>query len=267
MSGIPEIDPDELGASLAGERFCRIETVDETGSTNADLIERGRAGEDEGLVLVADMQREGHGRLGREWVSPIGANILCSVLARPALAPEKVPLLTVAAGLAGRGGIEKATGLVPELKWPNDLMVGGKKLGGILTESVSSGGAVEFAVIGAGINVNWSASDIPAEIKEIATSISEELGGRADRQAILHAYLVELDQAITLLERDEDALISRYREGCSTIGRDVSVRSDERLFEGEATGIDAHGRLLVETSEGETVAVDVGDVTEFRSGR
>lgn len=260
MGALDDIRAGEIG----GARFGRVELVEETGSTNSDVDERARAGEDEGLVLVAGAQTSGRGRLGRSWLGQPGGSILCSVLVRPGLDASHASLLTAAAGLAARDAIREITGLSVELKWPNDLMASGRKLGGILTESVLNGDAVEFCVVGMGLNVNWSREAIPAEIADIATSISTELGRAVDRGAVLERFLREFEGYVELAERDQTHLIRRYKEGCSTIGRRVSVATASKAIEGVATGIDAHGRLLVSTDDEQIVAIDAGDVSEFR---
>lgn len=259
MGSLDDIRAGEIGS----ERFGRIETVEETGSTNSDVIERARAGEAEGLVLIAGAQTAGRGRLSRSWLGSTTGSILCSVLVRPALDSEHVPLLTVAAGLAARDALAEMAGLDTDLKWPNDLMSGGRKLGGILTEGVFRQDSVDFCVVGIGLNVNWPAPDIPKEISEIATSVSAELGHDADRTAILDQFLKSFEARVATAENDRQHLIREYKENCATIGKKVSVTTAGGTVEGFASGIDAHGRLLVSDEDAENIAIDAGDLIEF----
>lgn len=259
MGLIEDIRPGEIGS----ERFGNVEVVEETGSTNSDALERGRAGAAEGLVLIAGSQVAGRGRLNRSWLGSPGGSILCSVLVKPQLDPEHVQLLTVAAGLAARDALRAAAGLDADLKWPNDLMSGGRKLGGILTESVIGHDSVEFCVVGIGLNVNWPAADIPEEIAEIATSVSAELGRDADRSAILKSFLANFEDHLATAEQSPSHLIREYKENCATIGKRVKVATAGGTIEGYASGIDGHGRLLVSDEDAENVAIDAGDLIEF----
>lgn len=251
---------------IAGARFGRIEVVMETGSTNADVLARAKAGEPEGLVLVAEAQTAGHGRLQRPWIDEPGRSILCSVLVRPKLDASHAQLLTVAGGLAALKAIIDVTNLSIELKWPNDLMVADRKLGGILTESVLEGASVACCVVGMGLNVNWSTESFPAEIRSIATSLSAELGREVDRNQLLEAYLRRFEEYVELAENAPESLIREYKTACSTIGRRVSIVSYSKRIEGIAVGVDLHGQLLVSTDDEQVAAVDSGDVTEFADG-
>lgn len=257
MGSLSDIRAGEIGS----DRFDQVEIVEVTGSTNSDVIERAKAGEPEGLVLIAGEQTAGRGRLDRSWLGNPGGSILCSVLVRPKLDPEHVPLLTAAAGLAAREALAEAAGLKAELKWPNDLMSGGRKLGGILTESVIASDSVDFCVVGIGLNVNWPAAEIPGEISEIATSVSAQLGHDADRTAILDQFLKSFEDRVVTLEKSPSRLIREYKENCATIGKKVAVITAGGTVEGFASGIDAHGRLLVSDEDAENIAIDAGDLT------
>lgn len=257
MGSLSDIRAGEIGS----DRFDQVEIVEVTGSTNSDVIERAKAGEPEGLVLIAGEQTAGRGRLDRSWLGNPGGSILCSVLVRPKLDPEHVPLLTAAAGLAAREALAEAAGLKAELKWPNDLMSGGRKLGGILTESVIASDSVDFCVVGIGLNVNWPAAEIPGEISEIAISVSAQLGHDADRTAILDQFLKSFEARVVTLEKSPSHLIREYKENCATIGKKVAVITAGGTVEGFASGIDAHGRLLVSDEDAENIAIDAGDLT------
>ncbi len=174
---------------LAGTRFATVRFFDELGSTNTELVEDARAGAPEGLVMVADHQTAGRGRLGRSWSAEPGTALLVSVLLRPPLPISDVPVVLMAAGLAACDGVEAAAGFRPQLKWPNDLVVGDRKLAGLLTESTP--GEVTAVILGLGVNV--TAAAYPKELAAHAASCEEEAGRPVDRSELLVAFLVALE--------------------------------------------------------------------------
>lgn len=207
-------------------RFTDIRWFAEVGSTNRVAADLVRAGAPDGVVVGADHQTAGRGRLGRPWESRPGASLLVSVILRPAPA-----LVTLAAGVAAA---EACAGVEVRLKWPNDLMLGDAKLGGILSELVG-----DAAVVGLGLNLSWAPAGAAC------------LGADMDREAILAAYLTGLDSPGDVL--------ARYRARCSTLGRRVRVAVPGDMLEGVATDIDDDGRLLVDGC-----AVAAGDVVHVR---
>jgi len=234
--------------------------VDETESTNFDLAARARADEPAGLVLVAEHQTAGRGRLDRTWETPPRAALTFSVLIRPRVEAEQWPWLPLLAGLAAAKAVRQVTGLATVgLKWPNDLMVEGLKAGGILLERVESAQG-PAAVIGIGINVTTGQHELP-----VPTATSLALAGATpDRRQLLIAVLYELAQAMGQWAGDPDWLRTAYSAECLTIGQEVVVSMpDGSTITGKATGIDADGRLEVETDNG-PVAVGAGDVVHVR---
>lgn len=226
--------------------------LEETSSTNAVVAERARAGEPAGLVVAAERQSAGRGRLDRSWESPVRAGLTFSVLLRPALAATQWPWLPLVAGLATARGTGSVTGLGEiGLKWPNDLLVGRSKAGGILVERVETpqGSA---AVVGIGVNVTTTREELPVPN---ATSLALE-GVQVDRVRLLAAILSELAVAL----EDFPAACRAYRELCVTVGQvvRVSLPSGETVT-GRATGIDDEGRLDVQGDAGR-LAVGAGDV-------
>ncbi len=171
-----------------GWNVISMDTVD---STNTVAMEMGEKDAPHGTVVVADRQTKGRGRLGREWVSPSG-NIFMSVLLKPTVTPAEAALLTMTAGVACVRALREATGLQVEIKWPNDLMVSGKKLGGILTEMKSRGPRILFAVVGIGINLNARGSDLSPELSTTATSLRIETGRKILRNGLISGILCEL---------------------------------------------------------------------------
>ena len=235
------------------ERTHEVRWFDSLDSTNRYLLDEARRGAPEGLVAVADVQTAGRGRRGREWVAPPGASLLVSVLLRPALAPEQTPLVTMACGVAMADAVAGVAGFAPALKWPNDLVVGDRKLVGILAER--DGDAV---VVGAGVNVEWRA--FPTELAETATACNLEAGHSVDRRELLDAFLAELDRRYA----DLNGVVGEYRARLATMGRRVRVERPDGDLVGRAVGIGAAGQLHVEDDDGEVVEVHVGDVVHLR---
>lgn len=253
----------DLTGSAGGGLWREIRVVAETGSTNADLVAAARSGEPEGLVLVAEAQRAGRGRLGRRWESPPGAGLTFSVLLRPAGVPvASLGWLPLLAGVAVASGVAAAGAVEVRLKWPNDVLAGQRKLAGILAEGW--GGAI---VIGVGINVSQQRGDLATPT---ATSLLLEgapVGEPAFRERLLaevlaafsHWYLAWRDQ-LSAGDAQASGLRAEYLRRSATVGREVSVLlPGERSLTGQATGVDLAGRLELLTASG-PVQVSAGDV-------
>ena len=232
-------------------RFRDIRLLDEVDSTNRLAAALAARGEPEGLVLSADHQTAGRGRLQRTWEAAPGDGLLVSVLLRPAELPvARWYLLTAAAALAGADACDRVAGVRALVKWPNDLLVDEAKLAGILAES--AGGAV---VVGMGINVHAGPPG--------SACLDRVAGRRVDRAELLVAWL----QALEGYLRDWARIAQVYPVRCSTVGREISVELREgRFLRGRATGVDELGRLVVRERDGATTAVAVGDVTHVRGG-
>jgi BirA family biotin operon repressor/biotin-[acetyl-CoA-carboxylase] ligase len=237
----------------------RVETVAETSSTNADVADRFRAGEREGLVLVAEHQTHGRGRLGREWLAPPGSSLIVSFLLVPnGVAPERWPWLPLLTGVAAAEAVRRTVGVEVGLKWPNDVLVDEQKLAGILLERVDAAGR-PGAVIGIGINCQQAQEELPVPG---ATSLALVTGGQVDRAALLQALTEELG---SLYEDwlDGGDLRERYLGLCVTVGQQVRVAVPGREITGEAVDIDPDGRLVVRTATGEE-HLAAGDVVHVR---
>lgn len=214
----------------------------EIDSTNTWVLEQARAGAPEGLVAVADHQTAGRGRLGRVWEAPAGANLLATVLLRPSVVSYR-SLACVA--LAARDACSAVAGVTPDLKWPNDLLVGGEKLAGVLAETDGAGAVA----VGIGLNVAWAPPGAAC------------LGAGVSRDAVLDAFLAALGE---WLDRPDREVPSAYRAACATLGRPVRVDLvDGESFEGVAADVDDDGRLLVEVNAC-LRTVDVADVVHLR---
>lgn len=241
-----------------------IEVTAVTGSTNADLLARADGGAPEGSVLVAEAQTAGRGRMGRAWLSPPGAALMFSVLLRPVAVPPGrrgwIPLL---AGVAIASAVSAAARLDARLKWPNDILVGDRKLAGILAEQ-----SADAIVVGAGINVSTRRDELPVET---ATSLTLEGGARTGRPELLHAALGELERwylawagGASAGDPDASGLRAEYRRRCVTLGRPVRVEfPGGGVACGTALDVDAEGRLLLRTADG-PLAVSAGDVVHLR---
>jgi BirA family biotin operon repressor/biotin-[acetyl-CoA-carboxylase] ligase len=252
-----------LSDSPSGSSW-RLEIVEESPSTNASVAERARAGEPAGLVVVAEHQRAGRGRLGRTWVTPPRTALTVSLLVAPDAVPvARWPWLPLVTGLAVLDAVRATTGLTVSLKWPNDVLVADRKLAGILTERIERpGGAV--AVVGVGLNVSSRREDLP-----VPTATSLALEGRADVDR--GDLLVSLLESFTgwydgWVAGEGLGLREPYLNACSTIGRDVRVDlPNGHSVSGVATGVDEAGRLLVD--DGWRVhSLGAGDVVHVRLG-
>jgi BirA family transcriptional regulator, biotin operon repressor / biotin---[acetyl-CoA-carboxylase] ligase len=250
-----------------------------TGSTNADLLAMAADGAPEWTVVVAGHQEAGRGRLGRTWAEPPGSSLLASVLLRPALPPARAPLLSLAAGLALAGAVAAVTGVPARCKWPNDVVVDGRKLAGVLVEAVAGPGGIRHAVVGAGLNLLQDATELPAGARIPATSVALELarGGRSgaapepdhgsplpaapDGPEIVRAYLSGLRARYGAGGHGlAAAVLPGYRAACDTLGREVRAGlGDGRSVEGIAEDVGPGGELVIRTPAG-PVAVGFGEV-------
>ncbi len=235
-----------------------------TGSTNADLFELAAQDAPEWTLVVAGEQRTGRGRLGRTWASVEGRSLLLSILFRPTMPAPDAPLLSLLAGVCIVRAVRSTTGVEVMCKWPNDLVVRDRKLGGILAEASVDSGRIAFVVVGTGVNVAEERDDFPSEIRATATSILLE-GGRAYGVALLREYLHELrslyDPSGETLRTD---VLEEYRSICATIGRDViATWAGGREIRGRAVGIGGSGELLVNGDSG-TEVVGFGEVVHLR---
>jgi BirA family transcriptional regulator, biotin operon repressor / biotin---[acetyl-CoA-carboxylase] ligase len=263
---------DRARSHLGGSLFADVRWVAETESTNSDVLARARASEPEGLVVVADHQTAGRGRLDRTWQAPPGSSLLVSVLLRPQLAPEHAPITATAVALAAVAACLEVAGVEPSLKWPNDLILTDPatgrsgKVGGILAESIVERGELEAVVVGLGLNVNWP-PDPPEELDGIAISLNAVAGATIDREELLAALLRHLRSTYALVASvaGREELLDAYRSRCATLGQIVRVERTDDAFEGRAASVTPEGHLVVEPSGGgAAIEVTVGDVVHLR---
>ncbi|MGA2247676.1 MAG: biotin--[acetyl-CoA-carboxylase] ligase [Verrucomicrobiota bacterium] len=262
---------DEPDALLADDLLARlgaakvigrdIQVFEQTTSTNDVAEKLARDGVREGVVVFAEAQTKGRGRLGRAWLSPTRKGLWFSVLLRPQLRPQETTQLTVISATALRRAIKKVTGLNAEIKWPNDLLVGGRKTAGILTEMSAELDRVRYAILGIGVDVNLDAPAFPAELRKVATSLSLEAGAAISRAELAVEILreLEVDYARVVAGKFSE-IADEWEAACVTIGRNVTVHVGERRFRGRAESLDDDGALLVRTEHGHLERVIGGDV-------
>jgi BirA family biotin operon repressor/biotin-[acetyl-CoA-carboxylase] ligase len=232
------------------------------GSTNDVALELGHAGAPHGTVVIAEQQTAARGRMGRSWHSEKASGIYVSVLLRPALAPASAALLTLVAGLAVREAVVEQTGYEPDLRWPNDLLLEGRKIAGILTEMHAEPGQIHFVVIGIGINVNHES--FPAELAEVATSLRLVTGRTHSRLELLVKLLLQLEAYYNRFMSDgATGILKRFSQVSSyACGKRVRIRTATESFTGTTDGLEPTGLLRVRRDGGRVEVVVSGEVKE-----
>lgn len=264
LSSPDRIHADDLAARLGPGSIVgrEIRVFQETTSTN-DIVDRlGRDGGCQGLVVFAESQTGGRGRLGRSWDSPSGKGLWFSVLLRPAFHPTSATRLTIAAATATARAVTAETGVALQVKWPNDLLIRGRKVAGILTELSAELDHIKYMVLGIGVDVNQTAADFAPSLRRGATSLRQEIGRPIDRPALATRLLKELDRDYARIQSDRFEAVAEEWEGlCTTLGQHLAIRVGERVVRGRAESLDADGALLVRTQHGRLERVVGGDVT------
>jgi BirA family biotin operon repressor/biotin-[acetyl-CoA-carboxylase] ligase len=239
-----------------------LEVVAEVASTNDRAIAAGRAGQPEGLAVLADRQTAGRGRKGRVWASPAGVGLYTSILLRPAQPPARIPVLALVAGLGVVEAIEEVCGLPARLKWPNDVLVAGRKVAGILAETASTDERVGHVVVGLGINVNHGPAEFPEALSPTAISLAMAAGRLIPRGELAAALYNALDRWYGIFQQGGLAsILAAGRERSATLGRPVDVLADEERWQGLAEDLDVDGALLVRGRSGDLRRVLAGDVS------
>lgn len=246
------LSPRELRAAPGQVIGRRIACFDALPSTQDAVRDLGCRGAPEGVAVFAETQTAGRGRRGRTWISPAGRGLWFSVLLRPALPPERLPQIPLAAAVALARACRQAAGVTPAVKWPNDLLWEGRKLGGILAERVAPSGRPPFVVLGVGINVDLAEGELPPDLRGLATSLRAAAGGApVDRAALARRALRELDAGYRRLAAEGFAGIrAEWRSLAAWLGRTVEVRGPDGAWAGTAVDLDEDGALVVDTAEG-----------------
>lgn len=263
--------PDVLSEREVRRHLGVVETVGRTlycmervDSTNSFLKRAAAEGAADGTVAIAEEQTAGRGRRGRSFESPAGRGVYLSALLRPQLPPERLLPLTALGAVAGCNAVERACGVRPQIKWTNDLVLNGKKLSGTLTELALEGetGALDYAIIGIGINCNHTHADFPSELRGIATSIFLETGKHVQRAALAAALIEELDALAAALVRGDTAdYLAAYRRDCLTIGREVQLLWQDTREHVTALDVDEQFGLVVRREDGRIETIRTGEVS------
>lgn len=255
---------EDLKARLGGQTIIgqRIQVLKTTTSTNDEIEKAARAGEPEGLVVFAETQTAGRGRLRRKWASHAGRGLWFSILLRPPLTANECTQLTAATAVSLVRAFRDDLGIQAGIKWPNDLQINGQKIAGILTEMNAEIDHVRYVVLGIGIDVNQTASDFTGELARIATSLKVATGQTIDRPRLAERVLRELDHDYRrVLKRQFSAVAEEWASHCTTIGKQVNVDIGPRRISGRAEALDDSGALLLRTQHGRMQRVMGGDVT------
>ncbi|MFH1858338.1 MAG: biotin--[acetyl-CoA-carboxylase] ligase [Candidatus Omnitrophota bacterium] len=262
LSSPDKLLPEELSHGLAteiiGKEICFNEMVTSTNDLAYDMAKKGAR---EGTVVVSEGQSRGKGRLGRTWTSPKGKGIYLSLILRPALPPQAIPKLTLLAALSAARAIQKSSGLTPEIRWPNDILLNGKKISGVLTEMSAEQDTVHFVIVGIGVNVNTPAEFLPKE----GTSLKIETGEVSSRVRLAQALLESFDILYGDFKKGKtEEALEECRKLSAILGSHVTVTQVGARREGYAVDIDDEGALLLRLDDGYTERILSGDLVRLR---
>ncbi|MHA2378965.1 MAG: biotin--[acetyl-CoA-carboxylase] ligase [Candidatus Thorarchaeota archaeon] len=255
------VNPDEIVRQLdpreVDVRLVCFDKVDSTNDVAKRYVEEGVC---EGLVVISNSQNTGRGRFDRGWESPRGG-LYVSLIMKPLLSPATLPLMGIMLGCSAASAIHSLSSIDVRLKWPNDILVNEKKVGGILSEAVTEGDQVVAIILGIGINVNLQLDDYSEDLRESVTTVLQETGKEISMEDLAALLLKEVHARMREVEARQtfQPILSEYKSVCNTLGKRVGVEQLDRTFEGIAHGIDDNGALIVKTAEGEE-KVSAGDV-------
>ncbi len=241
-----------------GRTLHYFESLD---STNRKAYELASHGAKEGEIVIAESQTKGKGRLGRSWFSPPYVNLYLSIILRPQILPQQASLITLMAAVATANAIERASGITPSIKWPNDILIRGRKVAGLLNEIQSETDRIHFIILGIGVNLNADEEMFPKELRSMATSIKREKGGTISRRDFLSLLLQQLEEWYALFqEKGNQPILEAWRERARIQGKPVRVTSFRETLSGLAIDIDSDGALLMRTETGKERRVVAGDI-------
>lgn len=257
------IDPTGLQLALDTTVFGRKAVLlASTLSTQGDVLKLAEQGQAEGAVVIAEEQTGGRGRFGRQWFSPPDKGIWMSVLLRPDLPLQHTPQLTLLTGVAVCRAVRACSGADAGIKWPNDVLIDGRKVCGILLESTVEDHEVRYCIAGIGVDVNFDPEDYPEDLTTIATSLKMETGQSVDRTKLTAAILTELEQLYFLYQKEGFGVISALWEALSvSMNREITVTNPHGVIEGKAIGLDPSGALIVEKHDGEHTLIISGEIS------
>ncbi len=249
---------DGLQTDFIGREIHHFAEVTSTSDVAKELAAKGA---EEGIVVISETQTLGRGRLGREWASPVGG-IWFSIILRPEVDPKDASKLTFVTAVAVTRVVREIFDLKAEIKWPNDVLIGEKKVCGVLTETSTKGDVVSFVVVGVGINANVSLDSFPESVGNSITSLKEELKEEIEREEFLRALLEKLEHYYTMFMRKKfDLILEEWRNLASFLGKCVEVVSFDEKIRGRAVDVDRDGALMIELRNGTVKKVMSGDVT------
>ena len=266
LIGSPDLlTPSEIKPLLKtkwiGKTIHHFDTLD---STNTKAYQLAQEGAEEGEVVIAESQEKGKGRLGRQWFSPPFLNLYLSVILRPKISPHQASLITLMAAVAAANAIREFSGLLPLIKWPNDILLRDRKVAGLLNEMHSEMDRIHFVILGIGVNLNMDEKAFSKEIQTVATSLRIEMGQTVSRKVFLQSLLQALERWYSIfLKEGNDVLLEAWRDWAQIKGRRVKVTSFGETFVGAAIDVDSDGALILETEDGKRRRVVAGDV-EYR---
>lgn len=250
-------------ARRLGGKVHYFSEIDSTNSRARALAESGAA---EGEIVVAESQTHGRGRLSRRWESPPFANLYLSVILRPHLPPRHAPQITLTAAVALADTVSSFLPAPPSIKWPNDILVQGKKLAGILTEAACDAERIEYVILGIGLNVNYRRAAMPEGLRERATSLADAIGENVSRESVFARLIHDLDRCYGELEEvGFETLRLRWKRYFGLRGRKVRVEHQGETILGRAVDIDPEGGLIVEDDTGQSRTIVAGDVIPMES--
>ena len=246
-----------LGTKTIGKEILQYAEVVSTNTLAMELAQKGAV---DGTVVIAETQVGGRGRLGRTWTSPAG-NLYLSVILRPSVPVSKAPLITLMGAVAVASGIKRQCGVPAGIKWPNDILLSGKKVSGLLTEMSAEPDRIRHIVLGIGVNVNMDSKALQPDVRRISTTLAAATGRPVDRTSLLRTLLAELDLWYHRFLKGDGEVLSAWNKLNVTLGHRVSVTGGSAKLEGLAHGVDAEGRLILKLDDGTLRQVAAGDVT------
>ncbi len=257
---LPQEIQEGLGARIFGKK--QLVCLKETDSTNMQAKILAAAHAPEGTLVTAEAQTLGRGRKQRDWFAPAGDGIYASLILRPVIAPDQASCITLTTAVSVAEALISITGLAVQIKWPNDILIHGKKAVGILTEISTEMDSIDYVIVGLGINVNTAKDTFPAELRGKATSIFIETGRRFSRTEILRACLEHFERDYRLLqETGFDAILNRWKALSNLIGKHITIQTIKNKYTGHVTDIDSDGALLLKDSQGTIHRIVSGDLS------
>ncbi len=243
----------------------KIHYFQKVDSTNSIAYQLAMQGADEGEVIIAETQEKGKGRLGRQWFSPPYLNLYISIILRPEILPNQASMITLLSAVSTAESIKRYSDITPSIKWPNDILIGGKKVAGILNEIDSETDRIHFIILGIGININIGKEEFPKDIREYATSLKIETGREVSRKEFICFLFKEIEDWYERFIREGNKpVLDAWRRWADIKDKMVRVSSFKDEIIGKAIDIDSDGALIIEDKDGKLMRIIAGDVEYLR---